>query len=136
MSAYSELYPVVPNGNITITWEPLVDEDNLETFGDEIQIGNARVVGQTNTYTEIDVSVLSDTIKHFALGLKDDSFNIEIIGGLRGLEEGDKGQLTITYAEGDISASGIFALSQATKTFTSDAVNTVSCRFIRYRGKQ
>ena len=54
MSAYSGLYPVVPNGNITITWEPLLDEDDLNTFGDEVEIGNARVVGQTNTYTEID----------------------------------------------------------------------------------
>lgn len=135
MSAYSELYPVVPNGNITIEWEALLDED-ADSYDTAITIANARTVNSTNSFTEIDVSVLSDTLKHFALGLKDDSFSIEVIGGLRGLTVGDIGKLTITYAEGEVSAEGKFAVASSPMTWANDTVISSTARFIRYRGKQ
>lgn len=133
-TSYDETYPVVPNGLVSITWQA-VDADG-ETSGEAITIANARSANVANTYTEIDSSVLSDTVRHYALGLVDDGISVEIIGMLRGLAKGDIGNLTVTTAEGAINQSGAFALSQATVNFVTDQLITTSCKFVRYRGKQ
>lgn len=133
-SSYDDLYPVVPNGLVSATWQPL-DEDG-ESSGDAVTISNARSITPTDAYTEIDASILSDTAKHFALGLKDDSITLELVGGLRGIATGDVGSLTVTTPEGDITASGTFAVASANSTYTVDQLITTQVRFVRYRGKQ
>lgn len=135
MSDYAETYSVVPNGEVEITWQPLTDEDAL-TYGEEIVIANARSANVANTYTEIDTSVLSDTMRHYAIGLKDDTITCEIVGMLRGLAEGDKGKLTVSTAEGEITQEGTFVISQATVNFVVDQLIVTNVTFKRYRGRQ
>lgn len=124
---------------VTATWTPVVDETAdpiaFDTTG-EIEFENIQSIGVPMTHTKIDVSVISDTKKHYALGLIEDTFTLTFIGNPTGIANGDKGKLEVEYAAADLQVDGTFAVASFTQNFSVDAAITTTVEFVRWRGRQ